>query len=177
MRELGFSEKWPKLKQDFTTFRFQRRDKDWQVGEVVKVVYRPRTKQREVLGVAKIISKAQRAMAWHGDRTGAIKVTDEEAIADGFIGRPEKSAYFEMWEFLFNYYGGTRLLSEPMNKLTLQWVKPKSIIYLLDGEPQIGEVGGPPWGYEGDIARDVGGQKRLEVIKVLEWEKDDRRSR
>ena len=58
MRILGFSRKWDKLKNDtFTTFRFERRDADWTVGEVVQVVYKPRTKGREILGVATIIGK------------------------------------------------------------------------------------------------------------------------
>lgn len=52
---------------------------------------------------------------------------------------------------------------EPMNKLTLERVKPKRVVYLLDGKPQIAEVGG--------------GQERLEVIEVLDWEKDERPSR
>lgn len=83
MRELGFTEKWPKLKQDtFTTFRF-RRDRDWTVGEIVRVVFKPRTKEREVLGVAQIVKKEQRIVAYIG--RGAPKVTEEEAKADGFI--------------------------------------------------------------------------------------------
>jgi hypothetical protein len=123
MKPMGFSKKWDKLNQrEFTTFRFPRKDRDWQVGEVVQIVYKPRSKEREILGIAEIISKEPRAMAWHGDKTREIKVTNEEAIADGFTGDIVKSAYFNMWEFLWEYYGGERLLSEPMNKLTLKWM-------------------------------------------------------
>lgn len=129
MRILGFSTKWDKLQQpQFTTFRFARRDRDWQVGEVVQIVFKPRSKNREILGSAKIVSKEPRAMAWHGDKTGLPKIHNEEAIEDGFRGEDNdfgfnKIAYFYMWEFLFGYYGGERLLNEPMNKLTLAWVE------------------------------------------------------
>lgn len=74
MRILGFSRKdWinhltskPKLEEDkFTTFRFERRDEDWRVGEQVQVVYKPRRKGGgEVLGVAEIINKERRWVGW-----------------------------------------------------------------------------------------------------------------
>lgn len=123
MRILGFSKRWDKLNYPvFTTFRFPRRDKDWFVGELVQIVYKPRSKQREVLGFAEIERREPRAMAWHGDKTGLPKVHNEEAIEDGFRGEGTKVAYFLMWEFLFGAYGGERLLNEPMNKLMLRWL-------------------------------------------------------
>jgi len=124
MRILGFSKKWDKLTNNtFTTFRFKRRDRDWEVGEIVKVFYKPRRKGGgEFFGTAKIVSKEQRAMAWHGDKTGLTKILNEEAIEDGFSDEGNKIAYFSMWEFLFDNYGGERLLNEPMNKLTLIWL-------------------------------------------------------
>ncbi len=125
MRILGFTKKWPKLQQgEFTTVRFPRRDEDWAIGERVQIVYKPRRKGGgEKLGIAEIIFKEARAMAWHGDKTGYQKVTNEEAIADGFEDTPDKKAYFRMWEFLFDAYGGWRLVNKPMNKLTLRWVR------------------------------------------------------
>jgi len=58
VRILGFSKKWTKLNQDeFTTFRLPRKDKDWQLEEVVQVVFHPRHKDREVLSIAQIIEK------------------------------------------------------------------------------------------------------------------------
>jgi hypothetical protein len=121
MRILGFSEKRDKLVQEiFTTFRFKRKDKDWAVGEIVKVVYHPRHKDHQFICIAEIVEKEQRAMAWHGDKTGVQKVSNTEAIADGFEDTPDKLAYFHMWEFMWGNYGGERLLSEPMNKLTLR---------------------------------------------------------
>ena len=63
MRILGFSKKYGKLSKPwyardihtFTTFRYPRRDRDWEVEEIVQVVYKPRSKEREPLGIARII--------------------------------------------------------------------------------------------------------------------------
>lgn len=121
MRILGFTEKWVKLGQrEFTTFRFTRKDKDWQVGEVVQVVLKPRSKQRQVLGVAEIISKEPRWMK-PKLREDIPDITQGEAMADGF------KEWRDMWEWLLKRYDIRRLLGEPMNKLTLGWVveKPK----------------------------------------------------
>jgi hypothetical protein len=118
MRTMGFVAKWPKLKCDqFTTFRFARKDKDWSVGEMVNVVVRPRSKYRENLGVAVITEKASRFMAWQSSTLAERRVTKEEAIEDGF------GSYYQMWDFLVEMYGKEKLLMEPMNKLTLRWVE------------------------------------------------------
>jgi len=119
MRIMGFSHRWPKLEDDeFTTFRFGRRDKDWQIGESVQVVTRPRSKGREVLGVAIVNHKEPRQMASCGSHVdGSIeRVTDTEAVADGFEG------YRAMWSYLVAIHGASALESRPMNKLTLRWV-------------------------------------------------------
>lgn len=124
MRILGFSKKFNKLNQDvFTTFRFPRRDRDWEEGEQVQVVFKPRSKDRELLGWAIIVGKVKRRMSKHYDETGEILVTNQEAEEDGFSGTLAKPAYFNMWEFLWDFYGGERLQKEPMNKLTLKWVE------------------------------------------------------
>ena len=123
MRIISFSRKWDKLKQaEFTTFRFTRKDKDWQVGEQVQVYYKNRSVNRERLGEALIISKEPRAMGMFGDKTGCQHITNDEAVADGFPDVEVKHGYFFMWEFLWDYYGAERLLNEPMNKLTLKWM-------------------------------------------------------
>lgn len=122
MRILGFTKKWDKLKQpEFTTFRFPRRDKDWQVGESVQIVYKPRSKEREILGVAEIVSKEPRNMVKLLDIIGkehnVPTITEDEAKADGF------EDYWGMWHWLFDAYrGGQRFIDEPMNKLTLKWL-------------------------------------------------------
>ncbi len=122
MRILGFSEEWAKLKQHtFTTFRLPRKDRDWVVGETVQVVLRPRSKQHVTLGTAKIIAVEQRrlfSLKWAtSDKYNCPFVTDEEAIADGFVG--EKDMYGWMNEI---HGDDARFIFEPMNKLTLRWI-------------------------------------------------------
>ena len=108
MRILGFSKKWSKLNGDtFTTFRFPRKDKDWQTGEHVQIVFKPRIKEREVLGEAYILSKDKR---WVRD------ISTKEAIIDGF----DLSFEAKVW-FMDTY--GERVDEEPMNKLTLKWIR------------------------------------------------------
>jgi len=122
MRIIGFSKKWGKLRQPiFTTFRFPRKDKDWQRREIVQVVYLPRSPRREILGIAEIISIEPRCMAWHGSKLVETRITNKEANADGFPDEENKKGYFLMWEWLFGIYGGYRLMSEAINKLTLKW--------------------------------------------------------
>lgn len=124
MRILGFSRKWPKLEQpEFTTFRFPRRDRDWAVGEFVQVVYKPRSRDREVLGTAEIISREPRRAAKHGCLLPYPCISNQEAEQDGFPGTIEKPAYFMMWEWLWDTHGSERLFNEPMSKLTLRWIK------------------------------------------------------
>lgn len=128
MRILGFSERWVKLKQgEFTTFRFTRKDKDWRIGEQVKVVYKPRKKGGgEFLGIAEIISKEAKSPVKLAPMDGIPIITDDEAYADGFESKTNRygiyvSPYFVMWEWLWGVYGVQRLISEPLNKLTLRW--------------------------------------------------------
>ena len=112
MRVLGFSKKWPKLSMDeFTTFRFPRKDTDWQVGEIVQIVYHPRSnKDREIIGTAKIIIKQPYCLKPTGSY---LYPTQEDAEADGF---PDVDQFLD---FFYESYGD-RIFSEPMNKLTLE---------------------------------------------------------
>ncbi|KKL60061.1 hypothetical protein LCGC14_2209080 [marine sediment metagenome] len=103
MRILGFSKKWDKLNNiEFTTFRSPRKDRDWEADETVQIVYKPRSKKRESLGTARIISKEFRF---------PLEITEEEAIKDGFNNA------LEVWLFLKKPKNDT-----PMNKLTLRWL-------------------------------------------------------
>lgn len=130
MRILGFSKKdWinyltgkPKLQQpEFTTFRFTRRDRDWQVGELVQVIIKPRSKGGgEKLGIAEIVGKERR---WVNGLRFVLHVNTHietvevgEAKADGFASSTEMIMYMR------KAYGD-KILAEPMNKLTLRWVK------------------------------------------------------
>jgi len=114
MRILGFSKlDWmnynmqvPKLVvPTFTTFRMPRRDKDWQAGEEVKVVLRPRTKDREYLGQATIT--VVQAFEQH-------QFTDAMARQDGFLRKTD------LYLYLVKAHRG-RLLQEKVNRLTLTW--------------------------------------------------------
>ena len=116
MRILGLGEKWDKLSNDiFTTFRFARKDRDWEVGETVQVVYKPRTKGREILGVATIIGRNTRLIpsaASYVAKVNAPLITHAEVVADGF------ESVNEMRQWLQRTYGKGRVLL--MNKLTLR---------------------------------------------------------
>jgi len=106
MRIISFSQRWPKLlNQEFTTFRYPRKDKDWFVGEAVQIFFKSRSPQREKLGDAIIVNKVLR----FGPRD------DKEAQDDGFID----TADMERW--MRKTYGEAKLW-ERINKLTLKRV-------------------------------------------------------
>jgi len=112
MRELGFSVMWLKLNQEqYTTFRFPRKDKDWEVGEIVRVVFHPRSKDRKVLGTAQIMGKQPRTLAPYSP----APVTPEEALEDGF------ESLMIMRNWMRKRYGNLKACN-PMNKLTILWV-------------------------------------------------------
>jgi len=123
MRILGFSKHWPKLYKGwtFTTFRYQRGDRDWQVGELVQVVVQPRRKGGgDKLGIAKIIAKEWRELdrGYYqiADGNCAPLVTDQEAQEDGFAGLDDMVRWMEKT--------CGRLDWVPcMQKLTLRWVR------------------------------------------------------
>ena len=138
MRILGFSKKWDKLNKSwyerdyhtFTTFRYPRRDSDWEVEEVVQVVYEPRSKEREFLGIARIIRKQPKDLdkrfryytgGWLEPNTPDT-ITPVEAEDDGFTGIHGGGDLAKMRQFFIDTYGYSKC-KEPMNKLTLYWVK------------------------------------------------------
>ena len=94
---------------EFTTFRLTRKDRDWGLGEVVQVVFKPRSKERKVLGEAVIIKVDPK------EHFGLYenRITDVEARADGF------NKGYELESFLF-YRPGDRD-RKTANKLTLKW--------------------------------------------------------
>lgn len=130
MRILGFSQKWPKLQQDiFTTFRFPRKDKDWQVEEVMQVVYKPRSKDREYLGTARITRKEPKDLSKHWSYFASASnpntpemIDPVEAETDGFTGQHGGGNIKAMIDFFFETYG-FRCYKEKMNKLTLYWIE------------------------------------------------------
>lgn len=120
MRVLGFSKEWGKLENpEFTTFRFPRRDKDWQVGEEVQVMLHPRSKGGgKFLGIAKIERIEPRRMLNAPFLSDKVPiVTNTEAVEDGFW------TYNDMRNWLAKAHGESALAREPMNKLTLHWIR------------------------------------------------------
>lgn len=132
MRILGFSKKWGKLNNQilFTTFRYPRRDKDWQVEEVVQVVYKPRTKIREPLGIARIIRKEEKNTGkdWKyypfpSSPNTPDMITPVEAREDGFTGMHGGGDIKGLLKWL-RESAGMRYYREPIvNKLTLYWIE------------------------------------------------------
>lgn len=114
MRIMGFQKHWinhttgkPKLSEPwFTTFRFPRADNDWQVEEVVQIVLKPRTKERIILGEARIIRKEPRLV---------FQISEEEANLDGF------GTVQAMRDFLIE--DPKYLRGQNPNRLTLTWVR------------------------------------------------------
>lgn len=133
MRILGFSKKWGKLNKQwferdyhtFTTFRYPRRDRDWDEEEVVQVVYKPRTKEREPLGIARIIRKEEKDIdqEWkyyplpNFPNTPYV-ISPEEAKEDGFTGQHGTGDVKAMRSFIRDYSR-----SSLINKLTLYWIE------------------------------------------------------
>ena len=114
MRVLGFQKKWDKLSNpEFTTFRFQRLDADWQVGEMVQVYFKSRSPQREKLGIAEIINKERRELDPFSSVYNIPIVTEEEANADGFVSLRAMADYMER-QYGLDYIS-------LFNKLTLRW--------------------------------------------------------
>lgn len=119
MRIIGFSKEWPKLKQEeFTTFRLPRKDRDWWLHELVKVVLNPRSPKRRELGAARIIDKYYRVAPIYEQRHGVIPFpvfTGEEAKADGF----DDASGMEFW--LIETHGEERVANSDISKITLRW--------------------------------------------------------
>jgi len=122
MRVLSFSRMWAKLDNDtLTTFRFERKDKDWEVGEQVQMVFKARSPQRRVLGVAEIVDKTPRWVMNHPPGLGYAGyfntplVTEEEAVADGFSSREEMVKFIRKERRML-------CVIKPLNKLTVRWL-------------------------------------------------------
>ena len=117
MRILGFSRiDWQDfnrhclklLQPEFTTWRWQRRDKPWQEREVVQVVLRPRSKERLILGEAGIKNIEIRE-PW--------QIKDDEARMDGFGQAWELSSYLNQERHARKLPYG-----HPLNRLMIKWL-------------------------------------------------------
>ena len=124
MRVLGFNQRWPKLnldkpvelRPDFGTFRFTRKDRDWQVDEIVEVVIHPRKKGGgEHTGIAEIFDKEPRNMTLASGNNSIPMVTEQEAKSDGFTSVEDMQLWMQKSHPDHAYY-------EPMNKISLRWL-------------------------------------------------------
>jgi hypothetical protein len=74
---------------EFTTFRWPRRDnKDYQMGELLQVVIKPRSEARKPLGIVAVVGREELDPYW---KEGGI--TDEMARQDGFFYATELVTY------------------------------------------------------------------------------------
>lgn len=131
MREISFNQHWPKLDTSvFTTFRFPRKDRDWAIGEKVRVVLSARSKKREVLFEAVITKKEARWVRFQDyplkqslEEKGIPIITSDEARADGFFDTNKAPALYHFQQFMLEAYE-ERIYREPMNKLSLSRIEP-----------------------------------------------------
>ena len=116
---------WSKLNNEltFTTFRYPRKDRDWEVEEVVQIVYKPRTKERKPLGIARIIRKNEKNLNknwsyYSSSPNTPDMITPDEAYEDGFSGMHGGGDREAMVKFIKDW-------SKPpiVNKLTLYWIE------------------------------------------------------
>jgi hypothetical protein len=110
---------WNKLEEkEFSTFRYNRKDRDWELGEAVQVYFHNRSKDRKFLGIARIAAKERRNLdpsrIQFSPLEFAIAVNDAEAVADGFKDRNDMVRWFR------KTYG--KSASPIMNRLSLVWV-------------------------------------------------------
>ena len=142
MRELYFKDKITYSDKDilFTDFRFPRKDKDWQVEELIKIVYKPQRKIHEVKRIARIIRIDKKDLhkqynyfvAGYGrssENTPDV-ITPEEAYDQGFsnrgYGNVEKmKAHYNKMPYDYRVRNGYHGYNDSwlINKLTLYWVK------------------------------------------------------
>jgi len=138
MRILSFSERWTKLNKSwfepnlltFTTFRYPRRDKDWEVEEVVKIVYKTRSPNREELGMARIIRKDEKntEKRWSYYPLPSFPntpdmITPEEAKEDGFTGMHGGGDVEKLLDWLRESAGIRFYREHIVHKLTLYWIE------------------------------------------------------
>ncbi|MDZ4231587.1 MAG: hypothetical protein U1C52_02230 [Patescibacteria group bacterium] len=88
--------------------------------EPVTVVYKPRTKQKKVLGKAIITDKKA---VYFGD------ISQSEAIEDGF-----PQGIGEMQDWFVHTYGSRETFHMAMNKLTLAWIDDNTKFELVKDE-------------------------------------------
>ncbi len=96
----------------------------WKVEEVVEVVYKPRSKEREPLGIARIIRIDVRDMGekahYFPKSTPGTFIISDEAEEDGFTGFHGGGDVSAMISFIRD---SSRENPDNINKLTLYWIE------------------------------------------------------
>jgi len=100
--------------EQFVTYKRIRKDKDWQVGEIVNVTLSPVAKPHTQLGFAKIININKKS----SNRFIYPETTElscDELLYEGF-------GQFDEWKFKQSYFGNDYHIVKIFNKITLQWI-------------------------------------------------------
>ncbi len=95
----------------------------------MQIVYKPRSKDREPLGIARIIRKQPKDLnkRWNYYAPFTMPntpdmITPSEAEEDGFTGMHGGGDTEKMRRFFIDTYGWSKC-KEPINKLTLYWIE------------------------------------------------------
>jgi hypothetical protein len=101
--------------EQFITHKRIRKDKDWQVGEIVNITLSPVAKPHIQLGLAKIISIDKKSDN-HYIYPETTDLSSEELAYEGF------SHWGDTWKFKRTYFGDDYFDVKIFNKITLQWI-------------------------------------------------------
>jgi len=100
--------------EQFVTYKRIRKDKDWQLGEVVNVTLSPVAKPHTKLGFATIVGIDKKSTN-HYTYPETTEVSGNEFRYEGFD-------LFDEWDFRRKYFGDDYHEVETFNKITLQWL-------------------------------------------------------
>lgn len=98
----------------FVTYKRIRKDKDWQVDEIVNVTLSPVAKPHIQLGFAKVIAIDKKSFN-HYMYPETTNMSGEELTYEGF-------QIFDEWKFKRAYFDKDYIDIKMFNKLTLQWI-------------------------------------------------------
>jgi len=131
MREMWVKEKWRRADDEvlFSNYQFPRKDRDWNLEEVVRIVYNPITKDRTVMGIARIIriqpkdlKRTWQFYPYPNYPNTPDMITPTDAEEDGFTGMHGGGDTKKMESYYRKKYGWSRCEREPINKITLYWI-------------------------------------------------------
>ena len=100
--------------EQFVTYKRIRKDKDWQVGEIVNITLSPVAKPHTQLGFARIISIDKKSDN-HYMYPETTDLSCEELKYECFDA-------FDSWKFKRTYFGDSYYDIKIFNKITLQWI-------------------------------------------------------